>query len=268
MFLSKMHRSAVAFLLCCSLRASTGLATPATLWVSKTCPYAARAWIACIEKDIEAEVKIVDLQNKPVDFVNKYQSIAPDETVSAKVPIFENKEVKLIESAIISEYMCDAYDSQGAPLRPQNAAEGARVRLFCDTYDKNLGGLSMKILRASDEDLKGGRLAEDIEKAIKVLNNFFEKYQEPAASATGSPFLLGRFSLAEVITAPFIVRLVPCMKEFCDMSLLEECKKLGCHRLHDWIEAVNGRPSVTSITPPEEDMVSGYKTLRTRILSM
>jgi len=51
------------------------------------CPFAQRAWITLIEKKLNFEQKIVDLQNKPKHFKELYASIHPDPTAPAKVPI-------------------------------------------------------------------------------------------------------------------------------------------------------------------------------------
>jgi len=51
------------------------------------CPFAQRAWITLIEKKLNFEQKIVDLQNKSKHFKELYASIHPDPTAPAKVPI-------------------------------------------------------------------------------------------------------------------------------------------------------------------------------------
>jgi hypothetical protein len=52
------------------------------LWVSKTCPYAAKAWCAfnervCTNANVDFELRMVDLQEKPEDFNSMYASISP-----------------------------------------------------------------------------------------------------------------------------------------------------------------------------------------------
>ena len=74
---------------------SSATLTPVRLWISKSCPYAHRAWLCCKEKELEKldgvdfELREVDLQNKPQDFVDTYRSISPTASASAKVPILE-----------------------------------------------------------------------------------------------------------------------------------------------------------------------------------
>jgi glutathione S-transferase len=73
------------------------------LWNSGTCPYAARIWVALIEKELRFELcgldalalsqdtahgqtKKVDLQNKSEGFVQTYQ---PSSNARAKVPVLQ-----------------------------------------------------------------------------------------------------------------------------------------------------------------------------------
>lgn len=51
------------------------------------CPYAQRAWITLVEKNLNFEHRIVDLGNKPKHFKELYASIHPDPTAPAKVTI-------------------------------------------------------------------------------------------------------------------------------------------------------------------------------------
>jgi len=82
----------------------TSNAKKITLTVSKSCPYACRAWISCIEAiPNDFILNEVDLQDKSIEFKDLYASINPVSDDSAKVPILENTETgfKMIESKII-----------------------------------------------------------------------------------------------------------------------------------------------------------------------
>jgi glutathione S-transferase len=233
------------------------------LWVSKSCPYAQRAWICANEKQVDAEVTVVDLMNKPSDFLELYSSISADVTTSAKVPILVDGNFRLIESSIIASYLEDAYPESGASLAPQSASDKAIVRFFIDTYEKSLGSMTMKVLSNPEIGSFPTSLKSDLEKNIRIVNTFLEKYGKP-----DGPFLLGsQFSLAEVNTAPFVTRLSVLLQAFCNTNLATECINLGCGRLNLWIDAVSSRISVTSTLPATDELVAAYTSMRERFLS-
>jgi glutathione S-transferase len=133
------------------------------LWVSKTCPYAARAWISCHEnigKD-GYELKVVDLQNKPKDFNELYASISPWGTdMSSKVPILEDENgFRMIESAVIVNYINNRFSPSNSILNPE---ERAVIQLFIDTFDKVFGPLVVQILRSSGDQETTKKTKEDV----------------------------------------------------------------------------------------------------------
>ena len=70
----------------------------------------------------------MDLNNKSQEFQDLYASINPDPAASAKVPILIDGDAKLIESAIVVEYLVDKYRGQGEELLPTDPAAAAKVR--------------------------------------------------------------------------------------------------------------------------------------------
>ena len=62
--------AATALLVIFAVSTLAQMSNKVRLWTSETCPYAARAWIACNErlknnKDVDFELRMVDLAEKP-----------------------------------------------------------------------------------------------------------------------------------------------------------------------------------------------------------
>ena len=70
------------------------------------CPFAQRAWITLVEKRLNFEHKIVDLQNKPKHFKDLYASIHPDPTAPAKVPIIIGESRMQLVSMMHNACLC------------------------------------------------------------------------------------------------------------------------------------------------------------------
>jgi glutathione S-transferase len=234
----------------------------ATLWISKTCPYAARAWIAAIERSVDLNIQIVDLQNKPQTFCDLYASIAPDPLVAAKVPIYEDGALKLIESAVIAQYIDEEYHVEGAALSRVSAADRAFCRLFVDTFEKTISPMSVRMLLASESaDEREKIKTKDFPAAIKIMEIFLSKYQQDSG-----PYLLGEtFSIAEILTAPFIQRLIPIAAEFCNIDVFNECERANCTVFKTWIMGVLERQSVKATAVGKEELIESYKNLKKRM---
>jgi glutathione S-transferase len=235
------------------------------LWISKACPYAQRSWIASIEKNVDVELKFEDLQNKSKEFCDLYSQISPDPLASAKVPIFEDGDgFKLIESSIIAQYLDEKFPTQGNNLIPQLASEKATCRLFVDCFEKTISPLNVGMLIASGNSTAMEKLSKNLPTLLQTLN----RYLEFNADESG-PFILGdRFSIAEVLTAPFIQRIYPVGKSFCSIDLLEECEKAGCDRLRQWMEATLARESVKSTKVADENLINTYMKMKERMMNM
>ena len=231
------------------------------LWISKTCPYAARAWVCSIEKDVGVQLEFVDLKNKPPEFNELYKSITADHTASAKVPVLEDGDFKLIESAIIVQYLEDQYPQNGSRLSPNTPKDKAVMRLFVDTYEKSLAPMMIKVISSMDDPVAFEKTKEDLIRNMLIVNRFLEKY----ALADG-PFLFGeKFSIAEIQTGPFIQRLVQVVKSMCELDLLEVCEAEGFLNLKQWMIGVLERPSLKLAMVPDDELVKSYQALKDRL---
>lgn len=250
------------------------------LWNSGTCPYAQRAWLALLEKDVEFEHKIVDLQNKPEDFVALYASLHPDPTARAKVPILEHctdlspsssssspYNVQLIESSVCAEYIAEAFpNSQGSPLLPSLPRDKAAMRLLGEMWTASGMGNYFALLLAGQAGKEGEEAhaveLEKMRKGMKLMDAFLRQY---GCDVKESPFLLkSGFCLGEVCLAPFVQRLLIVVPHWAGVDLLEMAEKGGWGRLRVWMEAMAGRESTVKSGGTKEETIKNY----TRLLAM
>lgn len=226
------------------------------LWDSGTCPYAQRAWIALVEKDLPFDHKIVSLQDKPKDFTDLYAEINPDSAASAKVPILVDEDgTRVIESMVVVEYLDDKYPEQGQRLLPQAAADRAKVRLFAQMFGDKLTPSMFALLRA---DTKAGvaEAADKMGQALEVLDKLLRTH---GSQEGGDYFLGGTYSMAETATTPFVKRAVVVLPQVRDYDVMAAIKEKGLDRLESWVKSSLARPSATGTGPSEESMVDGMR---------
>ncbi|KAK9824545.1 hypothetical protein WJX72_011220 [[Myrmecia] bisecta] len=233
-------------------------ANPIKLYDSGTCPFAQRAWIALVEKQLPFEVIKVDLQNKPQHFVDKYHEINPDPNSAAKVPILIDGGNQLIESSLVVEYLEDKYPDQGASLLPEDPFQRAKVRLFVDFFNNNFQPLQYKLLRAGSEQ-EVSELKEQLQSVLVNLDKFLQWHAEGS-----SGFFLADYGFAETITTPFLRRALLNLPAYRGIDVLKLVKAHRLARLESWIKASLERPSNLSTGPTDEEVVANHKKFVTQ----
>jgi glutathione S-transferase len=100
------------------------LAVLGLLWLCAGVP--ARATRPQTHKaNTERKFFLLALQSK--EFQELYASINPDPSAPAKVPILVDGDVKIIESAIVCEYLASKYADQGEQLMPSDPVAAAKA---------------------------------------------------------------------------------------------------------------------------------------------
>jgi glutathione S-transferase len=227
-----------------------------TLWNSGTCPYAQRAWIALKEKDIDFEIRIVDLQNKDDDFETTYYRANPNKLSSSKVPLLEVVDVgsdteesivhyAFTESRVLLEVLEELFPNHHH-LLPMGIQERYHARVFADAvYDSIWGGerspyqiLARKLKNKESWDATVEK--ERLVTMLKSLQDSLETFHKDG------PFVCGKhFTIAECMTtAPFVQRADFVLKHYLDMDVNEICQKEGFSRAGQWWDAVLNRKSV------------------------
>jgi stringent starvation protein A len=151
-----------------------------TLYDADRCPYCARVRIALAEKEVEYETVVIDLDDRPAWIYEK--------NPTGRVPVLEEGEFVLPESAVINEFLNERYPEP--PLLPADPAERALARVTIFRFDS----LSKPYyaLRRGDDSARP-KLDAELAKLDRLLE--------------ARPFLTGReFGLADIAYVPWILR--------------------------------------------------------------
>ena len=181
-----------------------------TLYDADRCPYCARVRIVLAEKGVGYETVIVDLDDRPAWIYTK--------NPLGKVPVLEDDELVLPESAVIMEYLEERYPEP--PLWPADAAERAAGRLLVHRFDEL--SRAYYALRRGDD------------KAPRAL---WESLVDLDSVLMTNPFLTGReFGIADAAYLPWILR----SRENLGVDLEPH------PALAEWVNRASERPSVTA----------------------
>ncbi|KAJ4386123.1 hypothetical protein N0V93_009015 [Gnomoniopsis smithogilvyi] len=205
------------------------------LYTNHGCPWAHRAHITLAELGIPYEEEIIDL-SKPR--TPEYLQVNPRGLVPS---LSYNGEI-ITESAVVAQFLADTYPSHLVPASSDSNGPltRARIAFFVDAWFSKVNGFYMKTLLAkSDEEATAN--ADDLVKGIV-------KEIEPLLQGAG-PFFGGsqKLTLAEVLTAPFVLRLKTFAKHGLLPTSLTKSLEETTPNFHKWSEAVVKEKSVTGI---------------------
>lgn len=225
-----------------------------TLYNSGVCPFAQRPWIALLETGTMFEHRIIDLTNKPEDFVEKFK-LANGGVGSGLVPLLEDHERNrlVIESDVVTEYIAKNVDAEGTAnlhLYPSSNLDHDLIQAFKSTW-YIATDCYYDILRATSEhEVK--RYLETFLNCIAALDIVLDEKKD-------GPFLLGKhFSYAECICAPWLQRFYVTLPHFRKLDIEKDI--LYNHpNVLKWIRAVCSRPSVIRSKCSDEEMINAAK---------
>jgi glutathione S-transferase len=214
------------------------------LYGSAVCPFAHRSRLALAEKRIPYELIEIDLQNKPAGF----SEISP----YGKVPVVRDGAHRIWESAIINEYLDEAFPEPA--LLPRDPARRADARIWINFADARLFALTAKLLygcERRERPLLIGQIAAE----LQVIEN-----EALAKRLDDGPYWLGGdISLVDLTFYPWFEQLVV-LERFRDFQL-----PTGLNRLRQWREAVALRPSVQSVARSPDFYLERYGRLAERM---
>jgi glutathione S-transferase len=183
------------------------------------------------EKELSFELIEIDLQNKPSWFDAKLSAYG-------KVPALAHGDVHVWESAVINEYLDEAFP--GRPLLPRTPATRARARIQIDYANTRFAPAFGAVLRAENEG------------ASAQLNAALE-FIERELSASEGPFFNGN--------APGLVDygFYPWFERWPALAHYRKAELPSAHvRLHGWLSALRARPAVLSQQSPTDFYVERY----------
>jgi glutathione S-transferase len=207
------------------------------------CPFAHRSRLTVLEKGVPFEAIEIDLQNKPANF----QDISP----YGKVPVLVHGDNRVWESAIVNEYLEEAFPHP--PLLPKDPIDRARARIWINFADTRLFAASGKLLYGSDPQPTA------ILNELKEHLLFIER-EGLAKISDRQPYWLGsELSLVDLTFYPWFEQ-INVLEHFRGFQL-----PLGLDRLQQWQAAVAQRESVRSIAHPPEFYLEHYGQLAQQI---
>ena len=200
------------------------------LWASNHDPYSHRCRIVICEKDLGLEkgvgvvIKRVDLNNKPPELamLNPYN----------RVPVLDDRELRLYESNIINEYIDERFPHP--QLMPIGVSEKGASRLLMHEFNS---------LFAFADTIEGSKSEKQVDVARRELTDALLAI---SSKLTRSKFIMGsEFSLADATLAPLLWRL----------QKLRIKLPVRAAPLAKYAEMIFARPSFRkSLTPAEAAM--------------
>lgn len=202
-------------------------------------------WIALLELETPFTHEIIDLSDKPSEFL-RLSEVAGN---AAKVPLLEMGEQVVGESLDIVRLL-----GKDTPLLPAAQAD-YHIEPFIDLWVGQVEKAYYDLLRASSEP-DAQRLRFPLLQALSEVENRLVVRQGfgPDDSATYGPFLCDDFSLAEVVAAPWVERMLEMLPHWRGLDLPLLLQQNGLERTRKWMLAIAARPSVTESSAGVEEM--------------
>jgi glutathione S-transferase len=208
------------------------------LYSARACPFAHRTRLVLGEKKLAFELIEIDLANKPAWYggVSLY----------GKVPALEHAGQRIVESAIINEYLEEVF--REPRLLPSDPGQRALARIWIDFANTRLAPAFTQVLR--------GATAHDREAAKRDLGAALELIEREAlAKLSGSgPYWFGATpTLVDLTFYPWFERLRALERHtgFDVPRALE--------RVHRFWKAVAARESVTAIENSTDFYLERYR---------
>ncbi|XP_009619571.1 glutathione S-transferase L1-like isoform X1 [Nicotiana tabacum] len=201
------------------------------LYISYSCPYAQRTWIARNYKGLQEKIKLVpiDLKNRPDWYKEK---VYP----ANKVPSLEhNNEVKGESMDLIR---CIDSNFEGPSLFPDDPSK----RKFAEEMFSHFDSFYKAVISSFKEDTVNDAIAA------------FDSIETSLSKFVDGPFFLGTFSLVDIAYAPFIERFQPFLLDVKNFDITTGRTKLAA-----WIEEMNQIEAYTVTKRDAKELLESYK---------
>jgi glutathione S-transferase len=160
-------------------------------------PFAWRTWLAMEHKKLPYELRVLSFDKGDLR-QPAFQALTP----RGKVPLIQDGDYVLYESAAIVEYLDDAYPGQGARLFPADPkARGVARRLIREADEyllDSLDGLLEQVLFVPQDKWNDAAIAAAKDKFLAELPHW-----QQAAAAAGKDFLVGAAGAADFTVYPY-----------------------------------------------------------------
>ena len=211
-----------------------------------------------MEKNVGFKHEIIDLKNKPPEFIAKYRQ-ASGGVGSGLVPLLEHGGDLVIESDVVAKYVAQEIDGvggMGEKLYPKTEEDMALIETFLsrwqyvtDTYYDFLRSTSQK--EADKHEIHFFQSLGDIDDLLR--------------ERTGA-FILGDFSYAECMSAPWIQRFFVTLPHFRCVDFENEILE-RFDFVSSWMKAVCNRQSCLASRCPDSEMIASANRYYVSFLS-
>jgi len=202
-------------------------------------------WIALLELETPFTHEIIDLADKPSEFL-RLSELASGGKGKSTVPLLEMGEDVVSESLDIVRLL-----GKDTSLLPKQG--DYHIEPFITHWVEQVVPAYYELLRAPSEQQAQARRYPLLQ-ALSELENLFLTRQGFGDDEAESPFLCDEFSLAEVVAAPWAERMLLMLPHWRAFELTGLIQSVGLDRTHRWLLAVAARPSVVQSSAGAEEM--------------
>lgn len=207
-----------------------------TLYSTPLCPFAHRVRIVISEKRLPAHIATIDPEALPAEFVR----LSPDR----KVPLLRHGEHAVGDSAVVNEYLEDAFPA--VAMLPQEALARAKARFWIKVADARLYEHTSRLLQSVDPAVHARSLVA-IEEDLRYLED-----RAFTAAAVGPYWMGAQFTLVDATFHPWFEQFAV-LQAFFGMRWPRHCGRLA-----RWRDAVAARPSVAAVAQSEDFYLERY----------
>ena len=208
-----------------------------TLYSSWFCPFAQRAWIALLAKQVDFDLVEQDPYNKTPEWL----AVNP----RGLVPTIVHEGKSVYESSVCIEYVEEAWDT-GKRLLPTDAYERARARIWSDHVSKKVVPPFYQLL-LKKEEAERSAAKESILEGVATL---------AAEMHPQGPFFSGpSLGLVDIMLVPFALRFETVLPHYRDLSIPKGGR---FERYHTWLSAASQLESVRKTLPEDDRLLQSY----------
>jgi glutathione S-transferase len=157
---------------------------------------------------------------------------------------------KMVESGNVTQFIEKNWHNRGTKLSPDDPMADSQMNLFIQMFMEQIASLNFTLMAAPTADMIE-KLFSSLLKGLKTVDIALCQHGD----ARGDFFLGAQYSLAEALTAPFVVRMLANLPHHRGIDVLHICDKMEMPRLKRWLLAVQARPSTVTTTPSHESLV-------------